>query len=73
MVQTSSSRFLKELSVIQSQIKSFIKQQKQGHLPSEVRSSHVSKQEKRSTDSPYAPQAFPEHLVCASPGDVLDN
>lgn len=46
MVQTSSSRFLKELSVIRSQIKSFIKQQKQGHLPSEVRRSHVSKQEK---------------------------
>ena len=55
MVQTSSSCFLKELSVIQSQIKSFIKQQKQGYLPSEVRSSHVSKQEKRSIDSLYAP------------------
>ena len=55
MVQTSSSRFLKELSVIQSQIKSFIKQQKQGHLSSEVRRNHVSKQETWSTDSPYAP------------------
>lgn len=42
----------------------------QGDLPSRVRSNHLSMQETWSPDSSPAPQAFPEHLLEARPGDA---